>query len=194
MHKPVLICIIGPDNVGKTTLAKELTKLYRGQYIHFKSPRDDDDTRVAHYIEPLSSINSSFVIADRGGPEFFFYDTLRRSYGLNSFHKHNHIWLSKYKETFSRMFYFYINQVWNNKMIKRHMEEYAELELDNTVEEYLQTCELEHRFYAAMIDAWDSLYEMPLYHIMGKWELESRIEFVKSKIDNKPTQGLIYQY
>jgi NadR type nicotinamide-nucleotide adenylyltransferase len=82
MWKPerqIRIAITGPESTGKTTLAKQLAKVYEGQYIH-EYAREYIEGLPQHYtfkdIEHIAGIQAEQYKATRiSSRPLFFFDT-----------------------------------------------------------------------------------------------------------------------
>ncbi|CAH8429709.1 unnamed protein product [Schistosoma haematobium] len=60
--KPLRICILGPPYIGKTTLAKELCKIYRLHHIHLKGLLYE---YIRNLLEPIKAYEHLLYIRDK---------------------------------------------------------------------------------------------------------------------------------
>jgi predicted AAA+ superfamily ATPase len=61
-----VVCLIGPRQYGKSTLAHELLKELGKEYIFLDLERDSDLAKLAHTEEYLSLHTDSLVCMDEG--------------------------------------------------------------------------------------------------------------------------------
>ncbi|CAH8287205.1 unnamed protein product, partial [Schistosoma turkestanicum] len=60
--KPLRLCILGPPCIGKTTLAKELCKMYRLHHIHLKGLLYE---YIRNLLEPIKAYEHLLLIREQ---------------------------------------------------------------------------------------------------------------------------------
>ena len=86
MSKPNVICVLGADRVGKTTIISNtykglVEKKYDVKLLHFSGQKPHHDSPIQQYIEPFSQALEAghpVILCDRGFSEVCFYDKFRR--------------------------------------------------------------------------------------------------------------------
>jgi len=86
MEKPNVICVLGADRVGKTTIVvntyESLIKNgHDVKLLHFSGQKPYHTSPIQQYIEPFSQALEAghpIILCDRGFSEVCFYDKFRR--------------------------------------------------------------------------------------------------------------------
>lgn len=94
--KPIIIAVLGPDRVGKTTFISNSKDRVLTDHpnlhpntLHFAGPKQEHNNPIEQYTQPLDFIVNNFnstniarqhiIFCDRGFSEVCFYDKVRRN-------------------------------------------------------------------------------------------------------------------